>query len=92
MSEIPDVSEQERAAAFEFFSGIPEPETLTLTITALVGSIEVGQRLSYAHDTNRVRRRVVGCVSGTTFLIKTFIRPSRGFARHNRKLKRKSHA
>lgn len=77
--------------ADEFFNSIPDPKTLT--ITALAGSIEVGQRISYEHDTNRVRRRVVGSVSGTTFLIKAFIRPSRGFARHNRKLKRKfSHA
>lgn len=71
--------------ASEFFDSIPEAGRLT--ITGLAGNIEVGMLISFAGDPNRYRRRVVGSVTRATFMIKLFIRPSRGFARHNRKLK-----
>jgi hypothetical protein len=74
-----------------FFDAIREiADPTMLTITALDSVIREGMRVSYNGDTNRIRRRVGTKVSGTTYLIQRFVRPSRGFARHLRKMKRKN--
>lgn len=49
-------------------------------------SITVGS-FSLASDPNRVRRRVGRKLNETTFAVETFVRPSRGYAKHNRRIK-----
>lgn len=46
-----------------------------------------GAPIRLRDQTNRERTVVVAVLSLTTVQIKTFIRPSRGFARHNRRVK-----
>lgn len=59
----------------------------TLTATAVTCTIVPGMRVTLSRDTNRMRRRIAQPLTGSTFLVETFIRPSRGFARHIRKQK-----
>jgi hypothetical protein len=57
----------------------------TITMSSV---LESGMTIRLATDTNRIRCRIGRKVDGSTYEVLTFIRPSRGFARHNRKLKR----
>jgi hypothetical protein len=50
-------------------------------------SMRVDDRVSFSNDANRIRRRVVAVDSATSFRTETFVRPSRGFARHVRRMK-----
>lgn len=64
----------------------PEGPTIVLTF-ANPHRARVGQAVILADQTNRCRTFVTKIVTDLSFEIKTFIRPSRGFARHNRRIK-----
>jgi hypothetical protein len=53
-----------------------------------------GDRVYLSGDSNRMRRVVAGIgktESETSFRMLLFVRPSRGFARHTRRVKARSH-
>jgi hypothetical protein len=46
-----------------------------------------GDRIAFPTDTNRMRRAVSEIVSDTVFYTVVYVRPSRGFAKYNRRHK-----
>jgi hypothetical protein len=54
--------------------------------TVFPHGVSLGQRLFVDGDTNRVRRRVSCVESETRLIVVTHIRPSKGFARHLRRV------
>jgi hypothetical protein len=58
-----------------------------LIVTPFPHGLALGQRLVVGGDTNRVRRRVVSVDSETRLIVVTHHRPSKGFARHLRRMK-----
>lgn len=58
-------------------------DTITFTTTPFVAA---GARVFIAGESNRVRRRAK-MISATRVELETFIRPSRGYAKHTRRVK-----
>lgn len=59
--------------------------------TSFANVVRPGDRIKLSNDTNRVRRRVVDVGSATHFETATYIRPSKGFRRHLRRMKQTKH-
>jgi hypothetical protein len=57
--------------------------------TAFECAVRRGDRVKLSTDTNRIRRRIVDVGSADHFETATYIRPSKGFARHVRRMKAK---
>lgn len=55
--------------------------------TSFAHGVRPGDRVTLPFDTNRVRRRVVDVGSATHFETAAYIRPSKGFRRHIRRMK-----
>jgi len=49
--------------------------------------LHVGDAVIFHFDSARTRRRVTMIPSVDEFKVATFVRPSRGFAKHNRRVK-----
>lgn len=60
--------------------------------TSFAHGLRPGDRIMMSCDTNRVRRRVVGVSSNTNFETAMYLRPSRGYAKHVRRMKRGRHS
>lgn len=60
---------------------------LTTLTTSEPNFMKVGDRVLFRHDTNKMRRIVV-CLDGLhACSLKVFLRPSKGFRRHVRRMK-----
>jgi hypothetical protein len=66
------------------YSAASIKETMT---TSFAHGVRLGDHVRVHSDTNRVRRRVADAGSTTHFETVTYIRPSKGFRRHMRRLK-----
>lgn len=51
------------------------------------GAVQPGDYIHFNGDTNRIRRIITYIDNGNHGTVKTFIRPSRGYARHIRRTK-----
>lgn len=60
-----------------------------IAIASTLG-FRIGDKISYAGESHRFRRRVEQIPSSTMMAIKLYLRPSRGFARHQRRVKRRA--
>ena len=49
--------------------------------------LKEGDHIQFHFDSARTRRRASKIVSEREFYVVTFVRPSRGFAKHNRRVK-----
>lgn len=56
----------------------------------LMNSVVAGMKIKVGGDTNRQRTYIKKITSASGFETVTYVRPSRGFARHNRRLKQES--
>lgn len=59
----------------------------TAALTADTRGLRAGSSITLSTDPNRVRRRVRRVLSRTEVIVEAFARPSRGWARHVRRMK-----
>ncbi len=62
---------------------------MTTITTSHPISLNVGDRIVFLNDPNRVRHRVFEVLSLTSAEVRPFRRPSRGYARHVRRQKQR---
>jgi hypothetical protein len=66
-------------------------ETFCTHQSNLMDSVVAGMKIRVGGDTNRKRTYIKKILSDSTFETVTYVRPSRGFARHNRRVKQEQH-
>lgn len=63
----------------------------TILLGSLPAGLKIGQQVSMPGMSNRHRTLIVDILGSHSVQVKTFTRPSRGWARHTRRLKQEGH-